>query len=138
MVGVNMCVDNTADGDPANSRLGKVRLNVRTGIDDKPLIVCEDEIRQATPGFAAKLHDRNGAVGAMRSQGMPGLNKTRSGMSSLMNKASNGSGTIGPASPAFAPRASREAPDSACLKESPGCPATSSAMTSCSRPAPGS
>jgi phospholipid/cholesterol/gamma-HCH transport system substrate-binding protein len=46
-------------------------------------------------GIAAKLHDRNGAVGAMRSQGMPALNNAGSRMSSLMNKMSNGSGTIG-------------------------------------------
>lgn len=46
-------------------------------------------------GIAAKLRDRNGAVGALRLQGMPALNNAASRMSSLMNKASNGSGTIG-------------------------------------------
>jgi phospholipid/cholesterol/gamma-HCH transport system substrate-binding protein len=46
-------------------------------------------------GIAAKLHDRNGAVGAMMSRGIPTLNNAGSRMSSLMNKVSNGSGTIG-------------------------------------------
>lgn len=46
-------------------------------------------------GIAAKLHNRNGAVGVMMTQGVPTLNNASGRMSSLMSKVSNGSGTIG-------------------------------------------
>lgn len=46
-------------------------------------------------GLVAKMSDRRGSVGAMRSQGMPALTNAESRMSSLMNKATNGRGTIG-------------------------------------------
>lgn len=46
-------------------------------------------------GVAAKMSDRHGTVGVMMSQGMPAMTDAGGRMSALMNKATNGKGTIG-------------------------------------------
>lgn len=46
-------------------------------------------------GLARKISDRRGSVGAMMSQGMPAMTDAGGRMSALMNKATNGKGTIG-------------------------------------------
>ncbi len=46
-------------------------------------------------GLASKISDRRGTLGAMMSQGVPALNNTNARMSSLMNRATHGNGTIG-------------------------------------------
>ncbi len=46
-------------------------------------------------GLAAKMSDRHGTVGAMMSQGMPALGNATGRMSSLLDKATKGNGSIG-------------------------------------------
>jgi hypothetical protein len=45
--------------------------------------------------LAAKMSDRHGTVGAMMSQGIPAMTNASGRFSALMNKATNGSGSIG-------------------------------------------
>lgn len=46
-------------------------------------------------GLAAKMSNPNGSIGAMSARGMPALTSAGSRMSSLMNKATRGTGTVG-------------------------------------------
>jgi len=46
-------------------------------------------------GLAGRMTDPHGSIGAMRSRGMPALTNASSRMSSLMDKATKGNGSIG-------------------------------------------
>jgi len=81
------------DGDTIHAELAKKIIAV--GEDMGTAAAAASSLAVEVKALAAKMSDRGGTIGAMRSQGMPALSNASSHMSSLMNKATNGKGAIG-------------------------------------------
>jgi phospholipid/cholesterol/gamma-HCH transport system substrate-binding protein len=82
-----------SDGDTIRAEVAKKVLDV--GDEMNAAAAAASSLAVEVKGLAGKFSDRKGSVGAMRAEGMPALTNAGNRMSSLMNKATNGKGTIG-------------------------------------------
>lgn len=81
------------DGDTIHTEVAKSVLAI--GDEMGTAAEAASSLAVEVKGLAGMMSDPRGSMGAMRTAGMPTLTNAGSRMSSLMNKAANGSGTIG-------------------------------------------
>jgi phospholipid/cholesterol/gamma-HCH transport system substrate-binding protein len=81
------------EGDTIHAELSTSITDLGGGMGDAA--AAASSLAVEVRGVAARMSDRRGTVGAVMSGGMPALNNAGGRMSSLMNKASKGNGTIG-------------------------------------------
>lgn len=81
------------DGDTIHAALVKKVLEI--GDEMGAAGTAASSLAVEVKGLVARMSDPRGSVGAMRSRGMPALTSATGRMSSLMNKATKGNGSIG-------------------------------------------